>query len=84
MYRILHEQQKEPAECMAYPSMTSSVILAGVHVEAWEDMRLNEQQLGRGYWLWRACMPGWEPWIFILSSSDKDYIEGFSWKEIRF
>ena len=37
MYRILHEQQKETAECMAYPSMTSSVILAGVHVEAWKD-----------------------------------------------
>ena len=34
MYRILHEQQKETADCLEYPSMTSSVILSGVHVEA--------------------------------------------------
>ena len=49
MYRLLQEQQKETADWMAYPSMTSSVIPAGVHVEAWEDMRLNEHQLGTGY-----------------------------------
>ena len=65
MYRILHEQQKETADCLACPSMTSSVILAGVHMKAYAlnecicSMRPMPQwaaELDRGYWSWGASL----------------------------